>query len=281
MPTNKNAHADYTYYKDDTGGHDADAGVRAPLTSAKGHIPRHPPAVVAVPVARTVAFKSLGMPGTSSLALALALAAHALTLCAVAGAVHAHAGTVDAALRGAVARVATVYGNVRRGAYRIDCAIGAAPIQMAECQIVQGVNLVLIQCVTQLAEFVYSIAHMKNVFGCATLLAGVVYPIRSALSAQNLARPLLWLARGQRAYFAFLCGLCDVLCSRAFSGASASNSPVQESVTDGMLEECLDSLALRRRASADRPARSCPGRVHRARRDRLMLDKTSETGDDA
>ena len=44
----------------------------------------------------------------------------------------AHAGTLEAALRGAGARVATVYGKVRRGAYRIDCAIGAAPSSIAD-----------------------------------------------------------------------------------------------------------------------------------------------------
>ena len=134
----------------------------------------------------------------------LAVATQVLTIYALAAWIHGNLGAVQEALLAGTRRVAGVYRGVRNGAYRIDCAVGAAPIQMAECQIVQACNLVLIQTVTQLAEFVYSIAHMKNVFGCLTLLCGIMYPIRRALSPHSLALPLRALVRYQCAYFKIL-----------------------------------------------------------------------------
>lgn len=93
------------------------------------------------------------------------------------------------------------YSNVRNGVYRVECSIGGTPVQMAECQLVQGVNLIFIQIVTQLAEFVFSIAQMRNVFGCTALVLGSVHCVARVLSPTRLLSWMRPVVKLQRLYY--------------------------------------------------------------------------------
>ena len=111
-------------------------------------------------------------------------------------------------------RMMAVYTAIRNGTYRVECSIGGNPIQMAECQMVQGINLILVQVVTQLAEFVYSIAQMKNVFGCAALALGVVYPMRALSPRRLLMRPAQQAYRSICAYYGVWFRLAHTFCEQ-------------------------------------------------------------------
>jgi hypothetical protein len=58
--------------------------------------------------------------------------------------------------------ILTFYHNLRDGRYVIECAIGGTPLKMAECQLAQGINLILINFVTQFSEYIYKMATSKN-----------------------------------------------------------------------------------------------------------------------
>lgn len=107
-----------------------------------------------------------------------------------------------------------IYTAIRNGTYRVECSIGGNPIQMAECQMVQGINLILVQVVTQLAEFVYSIAQMKNVFGCAALVLGVVYPMRALAPRRWLMTPAQQAYRSICAYYGVWFRLAHTFCEQ-------------------------------------------------------------------
>ena len=93
----------------------------------------------------------------------------------------------------------------------VECSIGGTPVQMAECQLVQGVNLIFIQVVTQLAEFVFSIAQMRNVFGCLALVLGSMHCVAKIISPSRLLSLLKPVYQSQLWYYNLWLAQYDVL----------------------------------------------------------------------
>ena len=188
----------------------------------------------------------------------LALGTSALTVYTILRVMYNNYDRIAVAANDVRTRVGGVYASVRSGAYRVECAVGAAPIQMAECQMIQGVNLILIQIVTQLAEFIYSIAQMKNVFGCAALVWGFMHPIGRILSPRRLVyEPLRRLCQWQIVYYGMWHRQYRTLCDGALLIVTSFVQSAARDRTQG---------AWRALEVENRPTfpRSCPGKMERA-----------------
>ena len=188
----------------------------------------------------------------------LSLGTHLLTIYALYHLVYANYDYIAFAVNEVRGRVGNVYTSIRSGTYRVECAVGAAPIQMAECQIIQGINLILIQIVTQLAEFVYSIAQMKNVFGCAALVLGFMHPIGRVLSPRRLVQPLGVLCRWQSAYYGMLHNQYSILCD----GTMLLVTSLVHSTRNVGKHHPREAHPIRNEKRLRFP-RSCPGKVER------------------
>ena len=101
-----------------------------------------------------------------------------------------------------VSTVLHLYTSIRDGKYHVVCSVGGPVLQVAECQIVHGFNLMLMTVITQLADFVYSVAQQKNAFGCIAVILGMWrMAVAQIHNAQTLARACIQWGGQYHAYW--------------------------------------------------------------------------------
>jgi len=65
------------------------------------------------------------------------------------------------------------YQALRSGGMQYECSLGGTAIQVAECQILQGVNVLLFYAVTSMMEFTSNILRSRNLFDTLGRLIGL------------------------------------------------------------------------------------------------------------
>jgi len=70
------------------------------------------------------------------------------------------------------------YQNIKLGKYHFDCTFGGSAIQIAECQIYNGVNVAMFYLLTNLLEYTSMIFRSSNIIETFGRSAGLYYMVR-------------------------------------------------------------------------------------------------------